>query len=252
MYKFLIADRKILSCFFLLVLFNSTVSKPSFATDYLGTKEKGLELIANFSDRMCKDIPLSGGNRNIELSGGAKAELNGLIKGLVDLGFEGAAKYEKSDYKGLLQADLAKALETSTNCKLEIFRDLKGRILGINPENDDPLYIFTLSGELDRIYESFQKTNPPPDVAELLVTIYMIGALSKEVVQFGKDYKSYKTPESKYFGLELLARPSSVYTDDRGRKFRTVHIESRQAGGIWEKMPDETYILEKGDWKKLQ
>jgi len=100
-----------------------------YADEGLAAKEEALRLISDVADRICKDIPLEGKKENLELSGSAKAEINGLIKKLVDLGIEGAAKYEKSDYEGVLQEDLVKALETSTNCRLEVFRELKDDLL---------------------------------------------------------------------------------------------------------------------------
>jgi hypothetical protein len=91
--------------------------------------EKALDLINKVADQICTDIPLEGHGENLELSGKAKAELNGVISKLVDIGIEGAAKYQKLEYQGLLQKDLVSALENSTNCKLVIWKDLQDRML---------------------------------------------------------------------------------------------------------------------------
>jgi hypothetical protein len=95
----------------------------------LNNEQQGLSVIADFADRICKDIPLAGGSSNLTLSGDAKAELGKLVKRLGDLGFTGAAKYQSESYQNVLRADLVTALKDSTNCKLEIWKDLKGKLL---------------------------------------------------------------------------------------------------------------------------
>ena len=97
----------------------------------LQEQEKALHMIADFAERFCKDIPLEGYGKNIELTGKAKAELNGIINKLVNIGVEGAAKYQDQKYKGVLQKDLVNALKDSTNCRLIIWNDLKDRLLPI-------------------------------------------------------------------------------------------------------------------------
>jgi len=99
-------------------------SANAFATS-LEENEKALNTIASFSDRLCKDIPLEGSGDNLGLSGSAKAELKGIVKKLIDLGVEGAIKYQTTEYEGLLQKDLVNAIQAETNCRLQIWRDLK-------------------------------------------------------------------------------------------------------------------------------
>ena len=114
---------------FLILLCMLGIAKPIEAADDLAAQKEALDLIADFADRLCKDVPLEGSRSELELSGTATAELNGLIKKLVDLGIHGAAKYRKSEYQGVLRNDLATALEKSTDCKLEVFRELKDVLL---------------------------------------------------------------------------------------------------------------------------
>jgi hypothetical protein len=52
-----------------------------------------------------------------------------MLKKIANLGIEGAAKYQTSDWQGVLQRDLAEQLNRSRNCKLEVFKDLKDRLL---------------------------------------------------------------------------------------------------------------------------
>jgi len=100
----------------------------SFAAS-LKDNEKALNMIADFAGRLCKDIPLQGHGDNFELSGSAKAELNGIIKQLANLGIDGAIKYQNIDYEGVLQKDLVNALKDSTNCRLQIWNDLKDKLI---------------------------------------------------------------------------------------------------------------------------
>ena len=70
-----------------------------------------------------------GTSSSLALSGEAKAELTGVVKKLADLGIEGAAKYNSADYSGPLQSDLTELLRTSANCKLEVFNELKDKLI---------------------------------------------------------------------------------------------------------------------------
>ena len=110
------------------VCFLTILTQTSLATP-LEEQEAALNLIADFAERICYSISPEGQGSNLELSGKAKAELNGILKKLVNLGVEGAAKYQDTQYKGLLQKDLANAMRDSANCKLEVFRELKEKLI---------------------------------------------------------------------------------------------------------------------------
>ena len=62
------------------------------------SQQKTLNIIADFADWMCKDIPLQGQEKGIELTGNAKAELNGIIKKFVASGIDAAVKYQKKGW----------------------------------------------------------------------------------------------------------------------------------------------------------
>ena len=106
----------------------SFFSQQSIAAS-LGDNEKALNMIADFADRLCKDIPIKGDGDIFELTGSAKAELNEIIKKLARAGIDGAVKYQNAEYEGLLQKDLVDALKSSTDCKLQIWNDLKNKII---------------------------------------------------------------------------------------------------------------------------
>ena len=60
---------------FVLLAFSSLLSVKGIANaNSLETQKKALDVIADFADRLCTTIPLTGSASNLELSGKAKAE----------------------------------------------------------------------------------------------------------------------------------------------------------------------------------
>jgi hypothetical protein len=114
---------------FLMCAIIFSTSKNVEADNDLNPQKQALDMIADFADRICKDIPLEGSGNNLELSGSASAGLNELIQKLIDLKIEGLGKYEKSEYIGVLREDLATAIKDSSDCKLIIFKELKDEFL---------------------------------------------------------------------------------------------------------------------------
>ena len=92
--------------------------------------KQSLDMIADFAERICSEVPLEGNSINLELSGGAEANLNGLLKNLGSLGIEGAAKYEQKQFKGLLQKDLRAAIQDQNLCRLKVADSLISKLLG--------------------------------------------------------------------------------------------------------------------------
>lgn len=112
-----------------------SMDRPARA-DHLDEQERALNIIDKFATGLCKDIPLVGSGENFELSGKAKADLNGLIKKLADLGIEGTGSYQILNYEGVLQKDLAVVLSKNTDCKMEVFRKLESKLLEKREGND--------------------------------------------------------------------------------------------------------------------
>lgn len=103
----------------------------------LEEQKAALDIIANFADRLCKTIPLEKGQADsLELSGSAKVELNKLIKSIVDLGVEGAAKYKTEEWQGVLQKDLPNLLKDNIHCKIEVWKDLRDKLLRTKMKSD--------------------------------------------------------------------------------------------------------------------
>lgn len=93
------------------------------------TFQQQLDVIADYAERICDRIPLKGSGENVELSGAARAELSGVLGRLADLGVSGSAQYQSEEYQGLLQKDLANALQDARDCRREIHNKLTDRLL---------------------------------------------------------------------------------------------------------------------------
>lgn len=102
------------------------VSTSAFSQTDKKTTE-ALSAIADFADRLCQTVPLDTSSDKLQLTGTAKAELDGLVKKLASLGISGTAKYESESTKNVLQKDLATVLSESRQCRLQIWNDLKGK-----------------------------------------------------------------------------------------------------------------------------
>ncbi|MGD0105784.1 MAG: hypothetical protein ABSC06_17355 [Rhodopila sp.] len=88
-----------------------------------------LASIAGFADKICNVIPTTGERQSAEANGNVKAELNGLLKKLGDLGISGTGGYSAEEYAGVLQKDLANAIKNNSDCKLTVVRMLVDRVL---------------------------------------------------------------------------------------------------------------------------
>lgn len=95
----------------------------------LEAQKAALDAISSFATELCKEPPKGGMESKYELSGAAKAELSSVLKKVVDLGIEGAGKYQGSEYEGILQTDLAELVKDSSDCRREVWRDLKDRLI---------------------------------------------------------------------------------------------------------------------------
>jgi hypothetical protein len=103
----------------------------SDAATSLEDQMRALDMVANFADRMCERIPLEGSGTSVELTGEGKTELKGMLKKVASLGIDGAAKYEETEWTNVLQKDLAKKLQESDSCRLEVLKELKDKIIQI-------------------------------------------------------------------------------------------------------------------------
>jgi hypothetical protein len=120
-------------------LASAFVPMQSRAADDLDRQQKALNIIADFADKLCKDIPLTRTSSEVELTGNAKAELKGIVSKVAELGFEGAAKYKDSRSEGLLETDLAVMLKDSSDCRRQVWNDLKDKLVRqVKPDPPPP------------------------------------------------------------------------------------------------------------------
>jgi len=135
--------------------------------------KQALDMIADFADRICEKVPLTGTGEHVELSGDAKAELKGLLQKIANLGIEGAAKYQEEKWSGVLQKDIATILEKRIECKKEIWNDLKYKIFASSSKKKPNVQlvdiqvspsIVTVGDKLTINYTIENKDNIPIDV----------------------------------------------------------------------------------------
>lgn len=128
--------KSLLFCTFLLGA-QAAVSSEQFSEEQMA-----LSLISKFASEICSEnLAQRSSGQSLKFDGRAVAELEGLAKKLVDLGIEGALRIKDAETQGVLQADLASAIENQSSCKKEIFYSLVDRLMpasaNINPFVED-------------------------------------------------------------------------------------------------------------------
>lgn len=104
----------------LLPVFAFLLVSPAMADNY----KEALDLIASTAERICQTVPMKSSSNELELSGQAKADVNGLVSRIAGLGIGGAAKYKNEETEGVLQKDLAPLLSKTADCKEREFNKL--------------------------------------------------------------------------------------------------------------------------------
>jgi hypothetical protein len=128
--------RLLSSPFFSVLCIEAAVSCPAFGE---GTQvERALKMITDTANQICQSVPLEQTSSGLDLSGDAKAKLGGIAAKIADLGISGTVKYQSELSVGVLQKDLITAIQTSTNCKLEVFRTLERDLLGRHDSDSNP------------------------------------------------------------------------------------------------------------------
>jgi hypothetical protein len=114
----------------MLLGFLSLSSQNASYADDIDTQRRALQLIRDTAADICTTVAREGSSQSAELSGDVKAKLGGVIGKVVDLGIEGAGKYASSEYKNVLQKDLATLIQSNTNCRLDVFKLLQEKMIG--------------------------------------------------------------------------------------------------------------------------
>lgn len=127
-------DRRHLSYCSALALLMAVQGDAIGASPAVDSNEQALKVLLSFAKELCIGVDRKGTSESIDLSGDANAKLKSALSKLVDLGIAGAAKYQSSEYEGVLQKDLSMLVGNEQDCRLEVFRDLKDKLL----RNDTP------------------------------------------------------------------------------------------------------------------
>ena len=96
-------------------------------------QEAALKVIRETAADICTTVPTEGSDHDVDLTGSANAKLDGGIGKIVGLGIEGAARFQQSTYQGVLRTDLAKAIQSGNDCKLNVFNTLVAKMLPSSP-----------------------------------------------------------------------------------------------------------------------
>lgn len=95
----------------------------------LAQYERALRVISEFADRFCKDVPLAGERNSAAASAEAQARVNGLLKRLTEIGGSLGGTVGTESFRGLLREDLLAALQDTNKCRLQVWADLRDRLL---------------------------------------------------------------------------------------------------------------------------
>ncbi len=104
----------------------------------LDKQAKALSILADFADRVCSQVKDYGSASDYLATVDAKAQLDGLSKKFVDLGISLNGMYTGHSFQNVAQVDLPKAMEVSSNCKLEIRQTVSSGFYsaGVHPEQN--------------------------------------------------------------------------------------------------------------------
>jgi hypothetical protein len=95
----------------------------------LEAQAQALGLITNAADKLCGIVGHAGSSQSLKVVGDVKAQLNGLIKQLADLGISGAADFTADQYQEVIRADLATTIQRNAECKLRVFDKLQEKMI---------------------------------------------------------------------------------------------------------------------------
>ncbi len=101
----------------------------SLGAQSTGAQQASLKVITDTARSICAEVSVELQDNKLELTGAAAAKLDGIVKKIVNLGVEGAAKYQTGSSKGVLRQDLAVAIKNGNDCRLSVFNVLVPRML---------------------------------------------------------------------------------------------------------------------------
>jgi hypothetical protein len=95
----------------------------------LEAQTEALSLITKTANDICSIVSHAGNYESLKVKGDVKAELNGLIKQLADLGVSGAADFSSEHFENVLRDQLASTIERNAECKLKVFNSLQEKMI---------------------------------------------------------------------------------------------------------------------------
>ena len=104
------------------LVFRLPIASAGTSPEALLKEEEVFTVVGGEAEHICGSVSEIGSNRTIDWS--AELEEGGLpeaIRRLVGLGVSGAAKFQSSEWTGVLQKDLALALQDTRDCKQHVF-----------------------------------------------------------------------------------------------------------------------------------
>jgi hypothetical protein len=104
-------------------------SEASAQSQSIDVQAKALDLITKTADSVCNIVKQAGSSESLNVKGEVKAQLNGLIKKLADLGINGAADFNSDQYEGVIRTDLATAIQNNAQCKFNVFDKLQAKMI---------------------------------------------------------------------------------------------------------------------------
>jgi hypothetical protein len=133
--------------------------------DDLDTQQKALNYIADYADRTCSKIPLEGSSKDVRLSAEGRADLNEFLKKFADIGGGASIVSRDIEYQGVLQKQLADSIKDSSNCKLNVLKILREKMLpspksdlskskpdfAVRVDKEDGIYIVNEGGDAENI-----------------------------------------------------------------------------------------------------
>lgn len=104
----------------------------------VAAQQAALKAINETAANICTGVPTEGNGREVDLSGSAQAKLAGVLSKVANLGVDGAAKYQSTQYRGVLQQQLADAIKNSNDCRLTVFSTLVAKLLPSTTQPPNP------------------------------------------------------------------------------------------------------------------
>lgn len=111
--------RSLLAFFLAFICLNTSTARGQAS---LETMEKTLLLLTDYADRMC--VP-KGDRSSFEVRADIKAELNSLLKGLIDIDPSLSTNYKADKYTGILQQKIEGSALKPAECKMDAVMMIK-------------------------------------------------------------------------------------------------------------------------------